>query len=86
MKFTKEEYADLHLLYGKAHGNSRAARLLRVYGERFPEGVLPSRCIFMELHLRLCETGSNTIASPIPRSNLFGFLFLGLHEKFAIRS
>jgi hypothetical protein len=55
MKFTKQEYADLHLLYGKARGNSRAAR--RLYGERFPEGVLPSRCTFVELHLHLCEAG-----------------------------
>jgi hypothetical protein len=26
MKFTKQEYADLHLLCGEARGNSRAAR------------------------------------------------------------
>jgi hypothetical protein len=45
----------LHLLYVEARGNSRAAR--RLYGERFPEGVLPFRCTFVELHLRLCETG-----------------------------
>jgi hypothetical protein len=38
MKFTKQEYADLHLLYGETRGNSRPARL--PYGERFPEGVL----------------------------------------------
>jgi hypothetical protein len=56
MKFTKQEYADLHLLYGETHGNSRPAR--RPYGERFPEGVLPSRT-FVELHLHLCEVGSN---------------------------
>jgi hypothetical protein len=37
MKFTKQEYADLHLLYRETHGNSRPARQL--YGERFPEGV-----------------------------------------------
>jgi hypothetical protein len=42
MKFTKQEYADLHLLYGETRGNSRPAR--RPYGERFAEGVLPSRC------------------------------------------
>jgi hypothetical protein len=30
--------------YGEARGNSRAAR--RLYGERFPEGVLPSRCMY----------------------------------------
>jgi hypothetical protein len=65
MKFTKQEYADLHLLYGEARGNSRAAR--RLYGERFPEEVLPSRCTFVELHLHLCEAeaDSNTMAFPI---------------------
>jgi hypothetical protein len=56
MKFTKQEYADLHLLYGETRGNSRQAR--RLYGERFPKGVLPSRCTFAELHLHLCEVGS----------------------------
>jgi hypothetical protein len=54
MKFTKQEYADLHLLYGETRDNLRPARLS--YGERFPEGVLPSRCTFVELHLHLCET------------------------------
>jgi hypothetical protein len=57
MKFTKQEYADLHLLYGETRGNSRPARLPS--GERFPEGVLPSRCIFVELHLHLCEVDSD---------------------------
>jgi hypothetical protein len=57
MKFTKQEYADLHLLYGETRGNSRPAWL--PYGERFPEGVLPSRCTFVELHLHLCEVGSD---------------------------
>jgi hypothetical protein len=47
----------MHLLYGEARGNSRPARL--PYGERFPEGVLPSRCTFVELHLHLCEVGSD---------------------------
>jgi hypothetical protein len=56
MKFTKQEYADLHLLYGETHRNSRPAR--RPYGEQFPEGVLPSRT-FVELHLHLGEVGSN---------------------------
>jgi hypothetical protein len=57
MNFTKQEYADLRLLYGEAHGNSRTTK--RLYGERFPERVLPSRCTFVELHLRLCEAGSD---------------------------
>jgi hypothetical protein len=55
MKFTKQEYADLHLLYGETSGNSRQAR--RLHGERFPEGVLPSRCTVVELPLHLCEVG-----------------------------
>jgi hypothetical protein len=77
MKFAKQEYADLHLLYGEARGNSRAAR--RLYDERFPEGVLPSRCTFVELHLRLCEAGSNWFqyfqydGVSDPRFNPFGF-------------
>jgi hypothetical protein len=54
MKFTKQEYADLHLLYGETRGNSRPAWL--PYGERFPDGVLPSRCTFVELHLHICKT------------------------------
>jgi hypothetical protein len=57
MKFTEQEYADLHLLYGETRGNSRPAR--RPYGERFPEGVLPFRCTFVEPHLHLCEIGSD---------------------------
>ncbi|CAH1372801.1 unnamed protein product [Tenebrio molitor] len=57
MEFTKQEYADLHLLYGEARGNSGAA--MRLYDERFPERVIPSRCTFVELHLRLCEVGSD---------------------------
>jgi hypothetical protein len=57
MKFTKQEYADLHLLYGETRSNSRPAR--RPYGERFPEGVLPSRCTFVELDQHLCEVGSD---------------------------
>jgi hypothetical protein len=41
----------------KTRGNSRPAG--RPYGEHFPEGVLPSRCTFVELHLHLCEVGSD---------------------------
>jgi hypothetical protein len=49
MKFIKQEYADLHLgtLWRSTRGNSRAAR--RLYGERFPEEVLPSRSTFVEV-------------------------------------
>jgi hypothetical protein len=46
----------VHLLYGEARGNASAARRIiniKIYGEYFPERVFPSRCTFMELHLRL---------------------------------
>jgi hypothetical protein len=36
MKFTKQEYADLHLLYGEAHV---VIQERQGDGERFPEGV-----------------------------------------------
>jgi hypothetical protein len=74
MELTKQEYADLYLLYGEARGNSRTA--MRLYDERFPEGVLPSRCTFVELHLRLCEAGSDWFyydSVPNPRFKPFGF-------------
>jgi hypothetical protein len=75
MKFTKQEYADLHLLYGETRGNSRSAR--RPYGERIPEGVLPSRCTFVEL------TDSNTMASPILHLTPLDFNFWG-HTKYLV--
>jgi hypothetical protein len=68
MKFTNQEYADLHLLYGETRRNSRPAR--RPYGERFPEGVLPSRCTFVELHLHLKDLeGENEPATPQPSTS-----------------
>jgi hypothetical protein len=72
-------------LWRSTRGNSRAAR--RLYGERFPEGVLPSRSTFVEVHLCLCETfWLIPMVSPILRFHPFGFLFLGPHERFGIRS
>jgi hypothetical protein len=74
MKFAKQEYVNLHLLYGETRGNSRPAR--RPYGERFPEGVLPSRCTFVELHLPLGEVGSDCFqydGVPDPPFNPSGF-------------
>jgi hypothetical protein len=61
MKFTKQDYVDMHLLYGKARGNASVAR--RIYGERFPERVLLSRCTFVELHLRVCGSMVNNVRS-----------------------
>jgi hypothetical protein len=67
MKFTKQ-------LYGEVRGNSRTARGL--YDERFPEEVLPFRCTFVELHLRLSEAGSDWFqyeGVSDPRFHPFGF-------------
>jgi hypothetical protein len=85
MKSTKQEYADLHLFYGEARGNSRAER--RLYDEHFPEGVLPSRCTFVELQLRLCEAGSDWFQyDGVPDPRFDPFRFLGPHERFGVES
>jgi hypothetical protein len=81
MKFTKQEYADLHLLYSETRGNSRPTR--RPYGERFPERVLPSRCTFVGyicIYVRLVLIDSNTMASPILHLTPLDFNFWG-HTK-----
>jgi hypothetical protein len=80
MKFTKQEYIDLHLLYGESPGNSRPAR--RPYGERFPEGYLPFRCTFVELHLHLCEAGSDWFQyNGVLDLTAFDFLLFGPTRK-----
>jgi hypothetical protein len=39
-------YGEAHVVIQERQGDC----------ERFPEGVLPSRSTFVEVHLRLCET------------------------------
>jgi hypothetical protein len=81
LKFTKQEYADLHLLYGETRGNSRPAR--RPYGERFPEGVLRLVVLlwsYICIYVRLVLTDSNTMASPILHLTFLDFNFWG-HTK-----
>lgn len=56
VSFTKEEYADMHLIYGEVQCNARAAE--RRYAEKFPNRRSPSRSTFIALHQRLRETGS----------------------------
>lgn len=56
VNFTNNEMADMHFLYGMAHGNARAAR--RLYHERFPQRPVPNTQTFINIHARLCETGS----------------------------
>ena len=54
--YSTQELADMHLVYGEAHQNSRAAR--RLYHARFPNRRLPSHVLFQRLDVRLRETGS----------------------------
>jgi hypothetical protein len=80
-KFTKQEYADLHLLYGETRGNSRpegdhtASVFLK---ESFRPVVLlwSDICIYV----RLVLTDSNTMASPILHLTPLDFIFWG-HTK-----
>ena len=37
---TNEELADMHMVYGAAHGNAREA--VRLYQQRFPNRYLPN--------------------------------------------
>jgi hypothetical protein len=80
MKFTKQEYADLHLLYGEIRGNSRSAR--RPYDERFPESFRPVVFLwsYICIYVRLVLTDSNTMASPILHLTPLDFNFWG-HTK-----
>jgi hypothetical protein len=67
MKFTKQEYADLHLLFGETRGNSRPAMNYHTASvflkESFRPVVLLWSCIY--IYVRLVLTDSNTMASPI---------------------
>jgi hypothetical protein len=69
MKFTKEEHAELHLLYGETRGNSRPARRRVV--------LLWS---YICIYVRLVLTDSNTMASPILHLTPLDFNFWG-HTK-----
>lgn len=55
-KYSNEEMADMHLVYGAANGNRAEAR--RLYAERFPNRRLPREKLSQKFHVRLKETGS----------------------------
>ncbi|GFX61186.1 hypothetical protein TNCV_4565811 [Trichonephila clavipes] len=52
-RFTNIDLADMHLIYGLAEENARAAG--RWYRERSHHGDAPDRRIFTNLHHYLCE-------------------------------
>jgi hypothetical protein len=73
MKLTKQEYADLHLLYGEARGNSRAASVFLKESFR-PVVLLWS---YISIYVRLVLTDSNTMAFPILHLTPLDFNFWG---------
>ena len=54
-KFSNEEYADIHYVYGFCDGNAEAS--VREYGRRFPARRLPNAQVFIDTHRRFRELG-----------------------------
>lgn len=54
--YTNEEYADMHLIYGRAGGNGRLAQ--RMYQEQYPRRCCPHHTTFTNIDRRLRETGT----------------------------
>lgn len=55
-RFTNAELADMHLAYGAADCNGRAAQ--RLYAQRYPRRQTPGHAYFARLHQRLSDKGS----------------------------
>lgn len=55
-EYTFRELADMHLMYGAAEGNGRAAA--RLYAQRFPNRRQPHHTTFSTIDRRLGETGT----------------------------
>lgn len=55
-EYTYRELADMHLVYGAAEGNGRAAA--RLYEQRFPHRRHPHHTTFSAIDRRLRETGT----------------------------
>ena len=55
-RLTREELADMHLVYGAANGGSR--RAARMYAERFPARQHPDYRLFAKVHQNLRESGN----------------------------
>lgn len=56
VNYTNDEYADMIFCYGKANGNSLAAK--RLYSQTYPNRRCPNHQTFKNLFQRLKETGS----------------------------
>jgi hypothetical protein len=55
-RFSNNELADIHFIYGYCNGNTRAA--VREYQRRFPARRQPHRTVFSNVHRNLVENGS----------------------------
>jgi Transposase. len=58
-KFTNQEYADIHFVYGFANGNS--AEAAREYRRRFPNRRQPHPHVFINIHQRFANDGLNLV-------------------------
>lgn len=54
-RYSNEEFADIHFIYGYCNGNARQAAL--EYANRFPNRRAPNRQTFQNVHTRLRERG-----------------------------
>ena len=54
-RFTNEEYADMHFVYGFCDGNSLRAKA--GYHLHYPLRCLPNRAVFAAIQQKLRETG-----------------------------
>lgn len=55
-RFSNNELADIHFIYGYCNGNARAS--VREYQRRFPRRRQPHRIVFSRVHRNLTENGS----------------------------
>jgi hypothetical protein len=55
MAFTNLEKTDMVLIYGVARGHSELAR--QIYGERFPQRILPNARTFVNIVQHLGDFG-----------------------------
>jgi hypothetical protein len=55
MAFTNLEKTDMVLIYGVARGHSELAR--QIYGERFPQRILPNARTFVNIVQHLDDFG-----------------------------
>lgn len=56
MGLSKEEFTDIHFMYGRANGNAKLAA--KLYKKTFPDRRCPHYLLFSEIDRRLRKRGS----------------------------